>query len=105
MTPEEVRLAMVPLVRRLVRFGARVRGFDGLRDDVGQLMVAAPDGTVLAVEMPISLPVLIPLDAFVADAQARIGAVLRPWETANRNGFDRTGACVRGLGDQELIYG
>ena len=92
MTPAQVRQAMIPLVRALVKSTGRiVEGFDGLENDLGQLTIRTPAGSLIAVTLPISLPVLLPLQAFVADAESRIRLALRPFGGASGRGFGPRG--------------
>jgi hypothetical protein len=90
LTPAQVRLAMIPLVRALVKGGTPVIDFAGIAPDLGQFVVATPAGYAMPVQMPITLATLTPLAAYVADAQSRIRAVLAAFETEVTPGFNRT---------------
>jgi hypothetical protein len=85
----------VALMIQMRRRGWPVVGADGLDAARIQLMLEAPDGTAVGLEfeLPVSLAVI----------QARAAMAMRPWLGANRNGFDRTGQCVRGQGTRELV--
>jgi hypothetical protein len=87
-TPAQVKAALTPVVDRLLALGQPVVAFDGLQGDVGQIMIQAPSGRVLAVTMPVTAPVLLPLDAFVATAQQRVTEALRPFEGECGRGFN-----------------
>jgi hypothetical protein len=83
-------------VRKLVKAGVQVEGFAVLGDNPDAyafLTIGSPGGrrTVSLSAEPVTLP------ALPAALQHEIRMVLRPWEDADRNGFDLTGDVKRGL--------
>jgi hypothetical protein len=95
LTPAQVRVAMIPLVRALLKAGHPVIDFAGVGPDLGQFVVMTPAGYAMPVTMPIRLASLIPLPAFVADAESRIRVVLAPFETELAAGFLRSGRTLQ----------
>ena len=94
LTPEQVRAAMIPLVRALVRAGTVVTDFAGIAENLGQLTVQTPVGPI-PVQMPILVAPLAPLVAYIADAQARVRVVMSPFETEVQAGFDRAARTLK----------
>jgi hypothetical protein len=95
LTPAQVRTAMIPLIRRLVALGAAISDFNGVAENLGQFTVQTPGGP-RPVQMPITLANLVPLDAFVAQAQGLIRTVMTPFEVECGRGFSPRGVLKPG---------
>ena len=95
LTPAQVRTAMIPLAAALTSFGAPLLDFDGVAEDLGQFTLETPAGP-RPVQMPITLAALVPLEAFVAEAQGLIRTVMTPFETECGRGFSPRGSLKPG---------
>jgi hypothetical protein len=95
-TDPVTRAQALTFARAMGRAGVPVIGFDGIDAERIQLTFAAPNGLPLPLVFDLAGLDLQRIQQTVTDAR-------RLWAMANRNGFDRTHACVRGQGDREEI--
>jgi hypothetical protein len=105
-TRAQLLALLLPLVRQLVKGGLGVTSFAAEGDDVNPtawLTITTPAGP-RAVGVPSTKIGQAPGVGLLA-LQTAIVTALRPWQTANRNGFDRSGSTIRGLPGQEIVYG